>query len=121
MDRRNRRRALRPRLLVATVVVAAYATTLAWASSISATDGAEPVRDAVATAGSSAAAQVQAAAAATASSLATAPHEAPMTTLAIAALLLLVGGGWYAVGTLRSRSHLARRARLVVRSITTII
>jgi len=121
MDRQKRRRSTVPRLLGMALIAIAYLATLTWASDISAVGAASSARDVVVTAASGAVSQGNAAAEATARSIAGPPTEAPVTTLGIAGALLALLGVAYLLRSLRDRTLVARRARLMVRYITTLI
>jgi hypothetical protein len=49
------------------------------------------------------------------------PAEAPLVTLALAAAMVFVAVGWYAIHTYRRRHPRVRSAKLIFRHITTLM
>lgn len=110
------------------LVTVVYATVLVWAGSLNAgagggteaqaVAGAQPVAGAISVAAGEVGEVGQELAAAAAET----PAEAPLVTLGIAAGMVALAGGGYAIHAFRARQprRAAARARLVVRHITTL-
>lgn len=131
MDRSKGRRRPAARIIGWGLVAIVYATVLVWAGGLTAGEPATAAEPAAVLAGQPVAGEAVSAAlaavpAAMDQELAVmreipTPVEAPLVTLGLAAGMVFVAGGWYAIHTYRQRHPRVRSARLIARHITTLM
>jgi len=125
MHRSKRRRGPAARIIGWGMVAIVYAAVLVWAGGLTAAEqgtaqlGQTVAGEAVAGALAAVPAEIDQELAVM-SEIPT-PAEAPLVTLALAAAMVFVAFGWYAIHTYRQRHPRVRSARLIVRHITTLM
>jgi hypothetical protein len=125
MDRSKGRRRPAARIIGWGLVAIVYAAVLVWAGGLTATE-ATTAQAGGAVAGEAVAGALVAVPGGIDQELAVmseipTPAEAPLVTLALAAGMVFVAVGWYAIHTYRQRHPRVRSARLIVRHITTLM
>ena len=112
MYRQTQHRRSAVRTIALALLVAAYVAVLVVAGNLAQTEAVTP-------SGATAALSVPVASAS--AELAATDREAPLATLGIALAMVAGVFGWYAIGAMRGRHPLARRARLMVRYLPALV